>query len=247
MAEESGDISARNRIAGEIWAKLSKINVNDITETKVVQGKSLTYLSWAHAWKILMENYPDASYTLLGENTIEDCQVREKVDGKWTTHSGCTVMVGVEVNIRGVIREMWLPVMNAKNNALTNPDVRSISDTRMRCLVKCLAMFGLGHYIYAGEDIPDGDETPAPADDKKKIAKPAMNTPADPAVSAEKARVIYDTLSVFAGGCENVSALEKYWTDNKGELEKLKAGDPALFTTLVAEFKAVKDKIKGNK
>ena len=23
----------------------------------------------------------------------------------------------------------------------------------MRCLVKCFAMFGLGHYIYAGEDI----------------------------------------------------------------------------------------------
>ena len=32
--------------------------------------------------------------------------------------------------------------------------MRKISDTRMRCLVKCAAMFGLAHYIYAGEDLP---------------------------------------------------------------------------------------------
>jgi hypothetical protein len=30
----------------------------------------------------------------------------------------------------------------------------------MRCLVKNLAMFGLGIYIFAGEDLPDGDSTP---------------------------------------------------------------------------------------
>ena len=28
----------------------------------------------------------------------------------------------------------------------------------MRCLTKNLAMFGLGHYIYAGEDLPESDE-----------------------------------------------------------------------------------------
>lgn len=32
-----------------------------------------------------------------------------------------------------------------------------INKTIMRCLVKNLAMFGLGLYIYAGEDLPDGD------------------------------------------------------------------------------------------
>jgi hypothetical protein len=30
----------------------------------------------------------------------------------------------------------------------------------MRCLTKNLAMFGLGLYIYAGEDIPSVDDTP---------------------------------------------------------------------------------------
>lgn len=32
-----------------------------------------------------------------------------------------------------------------------------INKTIMRCLVKNLAMFGLGLYIYAGEDLPEGD------------------------------------------------------------------------------------------
>jgi len=50
---------------------------------------------------------------------------------------------------------MWLPVMDNRNNPIKNPNSRQVSDTTMRCLVKCLALFGLGHYIYAGEDLPD--------------------------------------------------------------------------------------------
>jgi hypothetical protein len=38
-----------------------------------------------------------------------------------------------------------------------------INKTLMRCLVKNLAMFGLGLYIYAGEDLPEAEPTPAPA------------------------------------------------------------------------------------
>lgn len=33
-----------------------------------------------------------------------------------------------------------------------------VNKTIMRCLVKNLAMFGLGLYIYAGEDLPEGEE-----------------------------------------------------------------------------------------
>ena len=49
---------------------------------------------------------------------------------------------------------MWLPVMDNRNNSIANPSSRQVSDTKMRCLVKCFALYGLGHYIYAGEDIP---------------------------------------------------------------------------------------------
>ena len=36
----------------------------------------------------------------------------------------------------------------------------------MRCLVKCLAMFGLGHYIYAGEDLPSAEADKAAEQDE---------------------------------------------------------------------------------
>ena len=46
----------------------------------------------------------------------------------------------------------------------------------MRCLVKNLAMFGLGLYVYAGEDLPD--DVVQPVDDSQKPTKQkAATTP----------------------------------------------------------------------
>jgi hypothetical protein len=45
-----------------------------------------------------------------------------------------------------------------------------INKTLMRCLTKNLAMFGLGHYIYAGEDLPEVNETPKAVAPKKAAA-----------------------------------------------------------------------------
>jgi len=52
-----------------------------------------------------------------------------------------------------------LPVMDNRNNAISKPTSRQISDTKMRCLVKAISMFGLGSYIYAGEDLPEDNST----------------------------------------------------------------------------------------
>ena len=65
---------------------------------------------------------------------------------------------------------MWLPVMDYKNKAVVNPDARQLNDSMMRCLVKCLAMYGLGHYIYAGEDLPSQEKDVASS---KKVKKEA--------------------------------------------------------------------------
>ena len=63
---------------------------------------------------------------------------------------------------------MWLPVMDFKNNSKASPTSREISDARMRCLVKAIAMHGLGHYIYAGEDLPENEIEP-PVKEQKQI------------------------------------------------------------------------------
>lgn len=54
-------------------------------------------------------------------------------------------------------------------NAATMFDVNKAI---MRCLVKNLAMFGLGLYIYAGEDLPESEQPPAP--DPVKADSPAV-------------------------------------------------------------------------
>ena len=85
-----------------------------------------------------MKHYPEASY-FYDEPNVDP---------------NGTVEVEVELTIEGITRRMWLPVMDHRNKAIVNPTSRDVSDARMRCLVKCIAMFGLGHYIYAGEDLP---------------------------------------------------------------------------------------------
>ena len=125
------------------WKKLSTLNANDDTEKK---GR-FTYLSWTDAWKLVQNNVESASYELLDDIVYQD-NTRE---------------VRVSVTIDGVTHTMWLAVMDHNNRAIKNPDAAAINKARMRCLVKAIAMHGLGLYIYAGEDLPDAPEDePAP-------------------------------------------------------------------------------------
>tara|TARA_R110000824_G_scaffold158571_1_gene332562 strand:- start:90 stop:419 length:330 start_codon:yes stop_codon:yes gene_type:complete len=66
---------------------------------------------------------------------------------------------------------MWLPVMDNRNKSIANPSSRDISDARMRCLVKAIAMHGLGAYIYAGEDLPQAVQTAVVSADQAEEIK----------------------------------------------------------------------------
>ena len=147
------------------YQTLRAINVNAHTEKK----NNLTYLSWAWAWDEFKNAYPDATYKILkSENGLPYFQ------------SNAGVMVYTEVTAGGLTHEMWLPVMDGANNAMKAEaytytvwdkykskeiekkvaafDMFDVNKTIMRCLVKNLAMFGLGLYIYAGEDLPEEDK-----------------------------------------------------------------------------------------
>jgi len=139
-----------------VWKTLSSIDVSDKTEKK----GNLTYLSWAWAWGKLMENFPQATYT------FTEWEYPESIYKDVLIYDDGTCSVECEVKIDDLSRKMWLPVMDYRNNAIPNPSARQISDTKMRCLVKCLAMFGLGHYIYAGEDLPRNDDSAPTGKDK---------------------------------------------------------------------------------
>lgn len=124
-------------------SELLKINVNDHTERK----GNLTYLSWAWAWAEVLKIDPSACWTA---HEWADRPAMFLPDG--------SAMVKVTVEINGNIKSCVLPVMDNRNRAIQNPDAFAINTAIMRCLAKCIAMFGLGLYIYAGEDLPEGEK-----------------------------------------------------------------------------------------
>jgi hypothetical protein len=50
------------------------------------------------------------------------------------------------------------PVLNYKNQAVKDPDSFAVNTALKRCLVKSMAYFGLGHYIYCGESVAPKEE-----------------------------------------------------------------------------------------
>lgn len=146
------------------------INVNDKTEKK----GNLTYLSWAFAWAEFKKVYPDASYKI-NEFDGTFCSGNEKMG----------YMVQTQVTAGEQTYEMWLPVMDMRNNTILQPKMTEINKTIMRCLTKNLAMFGLGLYIYAGEDIP-GEE--GSAEEQNDNVKPTRNRALNSPKSNDKAK-----------------------------------------------------------
>ena len=147
-----------------VFERLSAINVNEHVEKK----KDLTYLSWAWAWAVTKRECPDATYKILPTDYDE----------------ALGFMCQTEVTIEGETLGMWLPVMDGANRSMRKGEYTGkygktvdaattfdINKTLMRCLVKNLAMFGLGIYIYAGEDLPEGETSaPSPAPAKVKAS-----------------------------------------------------------------------------
>ena len=123
---------------------LLKVNVNEHTEKK----NGLTYLSWAWAWQEAIKADPKTEWNvkMFGPN----------YDQPYVS-IGDTKMVFVEVTMFEKTLGCQLPVLDHRNKAIPNPDAFQVNTAIMRCLAKCIAMHGLGLYIYAGEDLPEGN------------------------------------------------------------------------------------------
>ena len=149
-----------------VFETLNKINVNGRTEKK----NGLTYLSWAWAWGELLKNYPDSTYTIY-----------ENKDG-WNYHTdGKTAWVKTGVTVEGKEYIEFLPVMDFKNRSIPVDSITSfdVNKAIQRSLTKAVARHGLGLYIYAGEDLPEGEEpalTPQEANDIAAADQGIRNT-----------------------------------------------------------------------
>lgn len=186
---------AENKKAFDI---LNAVNVNEHTETKDTGKVKLTYLSWAWAWSEVKKRFPDASYEIIKFNGLP--YVYDEKTG---------YMVYTTVTIDGITHEMWLPVMDGNNRAMMAEPYQvkfkngtavtvqqatmfDVNKAIMRCLTKNLAMFGLGLYIYAGEDLPEASDEVISQPAKKETAKKAENNSSSS--DLERARASYKSL-----------------------------------------------------
>lgn len=157
------------------FQEVYSINVND----KVEEKDGLSYLSWAYAWAEFKKIYPEAIYEI------------KRFDGKpYIYDENLGYMVFTSVTAESLTYEMWLPVMDGKNKAMKSESYTyttkygektveaatmfDVNKTIMRCLVKNLAMFGLGLYIYAGEDLPEEAKKPFTMTDEKVLTLRAL-------------------------------------------------------------------------
>jgi hypothetical protein len=138
---------------------LASINVKDKIEKK---GR-FDYLSWAYAWAIIKDKYPDANRKVYesdhtGLNYFTD---------------GNTAYVKVGVTIGGVEHIDYLPIMNHQNRSIKVESVTSfdVNKAIQRSMVKAIGMHGLGLSLWAGEDLVDVSEEKPPV---KKSEKPSL-------------------------------------------------------------------------
>ena len=117
---------------------LSSINVNNLVKSK----NGFNYLSWANAVDALLKKYPTASW----DNREWDGLPYLK------TETGC--YVEVTVTIESVTRTQLHPVLDYRNKPILKPDAYQINTSLQRALAKCVALHGLGLYIFQGEDLP---------------------------------------------------------------------------------------------
>jgi hypothetical protein len=179
------------------YSDLRSINVGDHIEKK----NGLSYLSWSWAVDVLLQNDSSATW--------------EFPEPKYY---GDTVMVYCDVTAFGKTMKMHLPVMDLRNKAVVSPNTTDINKAMMRCLAKCIACFGIGLYIYSGEDLPTESQGEL---ESKQEALAVMLGNASNCKTVEELAILYKQAVDF---CDNNLELKKTVNETvkarKAELEK---------------------------
>ena len=166
----------------EIFKILRQIDVSEHIEKLEQNNITLSYLSWAWAFDTIQQMLP-ISYKV---KHFTDMAGNEQ---PYMFDENTGYMVETEMTILGVTKTMWLPVMDSNNRAMKKEaynvtfksgrnvavqpaNMFDVNKTIMRCLVKNVSLFGLGLYIYAGEDLPEKPKeyiTQEQIDEMKKL------------------------------------------------------------------------------
>lgn len=183
------------------FLELLKLNVNDKIEKRKNGGVELSYLSWSYAVVEFTKAYPNFTYEI------------KMFDGKPYSYDEKTgYMVFTSITADGQTKDMWLPVMDGANKAMKDKPYTyktkyeektvapatmfDINKTIMRCLVKNMAMFGLGLYIYNGEDLPEQEQKQEKKENVMMINADQINKIIDLGIDIDKLCIYYKVGSI---------------------------------------------------
>jgi len=197
-----------------VWETLSKIDVSKHTEEK----NGLTYLSWAWAWGIVKQHYPLARFQ---KNLFDSTNTKMP----YMIDPSGFAFVSVTVFIEDEEQTELLPVLDFANKPVANPNSFQVNTALQRCLAKCCAMHGLGHYIYAGEDLPQGVERTVSIEDAEGNKKDVQGL-----------ETLAEVFTTWIPECADISSLRGFWAANKEAIEILQSGDRELYDMVYGLF-----------
>ena len=227
---------------------LYSLDLSDKLERR--ENDKLSYLSWANAWAEFKRAYPNAEYRIIKDPATNLPYFNDPNTG---------LIVYTEVTADNQTYEMWLPVMDAKNKAMREqPYTYQVYDNYkktyvektvqaatmfdvnkaiMRCLVKNLAMFGLGLYVYAGEDLSNEENLVAENNlqrkQQPKRTRATVTTPTTTQQPTDK----YSGIRIALSQCNDNTSLMNLYRQHQNEVEG-NAEIKALFTERKNQLKA---------
>ena len=114
------------------YLELSRLDCSHGIEVK---HGGLKYLKWSVAVHMLFSKYPNSTYYYGEPMTLPDG----------------TMMVKTGVTVEGLTHEMQLPVLDHRNKPIASPNSFDFNTAQQRCLVKNIAMHGVGMALYHGD------------------------------------------------------------------------------------------------
>lgn len=213
-----------------VFETLSAVDVSKHVEViKMKKGPALSYVSWSWAWNFVKSIYPDtptpkfSKYQEMLLSTIQEpykvkygnqeytkyrtvvkhAELTDREVPYLTTMTG--TMVECTITIEGEPYTESLYVMDNNNNAVINPTMKEINKTQKRCLVKALALAGLGLSIYAGEDLPMADINEADKEHEEQRRKQRQMTQ----LQAEYRRLMMELINRLNGDSKRAEELVK--------------------------------------
>lgn len=152
---ENNEQLKRQEGSMNVFADLARVDCSDHVEKK----NGFSYLSWPFAVEQLRKHCPDATWRVIRNE-----------NGEPFMQTSCGYFVEVEVTVNGISLSQIHPVLDNRNKPIDNPNAFQINASIQRCLVKAIALHGLGLSIYAGEDVPRDVAAERKAEAEKPIS-----------------------------------------------------------------------------